>query len=169
MKKSLMITIVTVALSLQAVAQDNGSTEPRKMDRMEMIQRRTEYTASRYGLDDSQKAKLLELNTKYADMMPMMGPRRGGPGGMGPGQGRPRGQRVDGDRQGQQSPSGEMRQGRGNGGGRGHFRPDPEKMQQYETELQNIMTKEQYTKYQDDRKAMMERIGQRRNMERRQN
>ena len=160
-----MITIVSVALSLQVTAQDNGQNGPRQFDQNEMIQRRTESTASRYGLDDSQKAKLLELNKKYADVMPMMGPRGGGPGRMGgmrPGQGNQNDNNVQGDNQNSRPREG-MRPGGpgpGRGNGPGRFRPDPEKMQQYETELQSIMTPEQYAKYQEDRKAMMERMGQ---------
>ena len=34
-----------------------------------MIQHRTERMAQRYSLTDEQKAKLTELNTKYADLM----------------------------------------------------------------------------------------------------
>ena len=168
MKKSLMIAIVSVALSLQVSAQDNGTNGPRQFDRNEMIQRRTESTASRYGFDEAQKAKLLELNKKYADVIPMMGPRGGGPGRMGgmrPGRGQSADNNASGDNQNSRPREGMRpggpRQGFG-GGGPGRFRPDPEKMQQYETELQSIMTPEQYAKYQEDRKAMMERMSQRR-------
>ena len=69
-----MIAIVSVALSLQVSAQDNGTNGPRQFDRNEMIQRRTESTASRYGLDDAQKAKLLELNKKYGTPWGRPGP-----------------------------------------------------------------------------------------------
>ena len=54
-----------------------------------MIQERTDRMAEKYGLDEAQKAKLLELNTEYSGKM---GPGRkgpGGPGGRGPRMDRP--------------------------------------------------------------------------------
>ena len=55
-------------------------------NRTEMIKKRTEATAKRYGLDEAQTARLLQVNIQYADLM---GPRAFGmqgrrPGGMHP-------------------------------------------------------------------------------------
>ena len=80
MKKVLMIALMAASVSLTAMAQEQNSQEGRRFDRSEMIQRRTDMMAQRYGLNDNQKMQLLELNKKY-DMM-SMGPRQGGrPGG----------------------------------------------------------------------------------------
>ncbi len=169
MKKAIMMTIVAVSLSFSAMAQENNPQRGRSFDPAEMAQRRTEMMAQRYGLDENQKTKLLDLNKQYSDvMMPMMG-RPGGPrGGMNNGQRRPQGPppAMQGDNK---APEGQAKEGVSNGEqrpprpgrGPGFNRPDPEKMQKYEAGLKEILTEEQYSKYQADQKARMERMSQR--------
>lgn len=153
-----MIAAVAVALSTTAMAQENNRGGQR-MDKTEMAQRRTEMMAQRYGLNDTQKAQLLELNTKYSDMMPM---RRGG--GSGHRQRPPQANNSDGQTANQnvQSDAVSQRperagQGRGHRPGNGGRHFDPEKMKEYEAGLKNIMTSEQYEKYEADKKNRPQR------------
>ncbi len=162
MKKVIMMTIMAATISFSAMAQENEQRS-QKIDQTEMIQRRTDMMVQRYGLNDDQKAKLLELNKEFADKMPMMGFRNGGPRGMGGG---PRGNMGGQRRQGpppamNNGENGQnQRQGRPERGN-GQRRFNPEAMQQYEAALKGIMTEEQYNKYDADRKARMERRPQR--------
>ena len=91
MKKTLLISATALMLSVCAFAQGDGQRPPReKPDEATMVKMRTEHMVKRLELDETQAAKLLELNQKYPQMM-MGGP--GGPGGHGgpggPGMGRP--------------------------------------------------------------------------------
>ena len=144
-----MIAVMATAFSFSAMAQEN-----RQFDPQEMIKRRTEMMAERYSLNDEQKAQLLELNTKYADTMPM---RPGG--GLRQRMDRSENNQQDA-RQGQDNnrtsearPG--QRGGRGPGQGRPHF--DPEKMKEYEAGLKEIMTAEQFEKYETDKRNRPER------------
>ena len=70
MKKIFLTLAAAVLLSASAIAQDDNRRQQRpRMDRTEMLKMRTEQTAKQYNLDETQTAKLLELNTKYADTM----------------------------------------------------------------------------------------------------
>lgn len=160
---------MAASVSLSAMAQEQGvqrgQGQGMRFDPTEMAQRRTDMMAERYGLDQGQKEKLLELNKKYPGMM-MMGPRMGGqrPGAGGDGQARrQRPQQGNGDNpqagQGQGQRPGF---GPGQGPGRGPGRMDPEQMKEYEEGLKSILTDEQYKKYDADRKERMERMQQRR-------
>lgn len=154
MKKVLMIAALAVAFSSSAMAQEDN-TEGRRMDSNEMAKRRTEMMVEKYGLNDAQKEKLLELNTKFALPMPM------GPGG-GPGRhmGPPPGANGQEAQQGQENNNRpEARPGQRGGRGPGFGRPqfDPEKMKEYEAGLKEIMTPEQYEKYQTDRQNRPQR------------
>ena len=148
MKKVLMIAALAVAFSSSAMAQENNM-DGRRMDSNEMAKRRTQMMAERYGLNDEQKEKLLELNVKYAMPMPMR------PGGdqsrrMGP---PPGGNRQDAQ-QGQgnnERPEARPNQRGGRGPGFGGPRFDPEKMKEYDAALKEILTPEQYEQYQTDR------------------
>ena len=167
MKKVIMIALMAASVSLSAMAQEQGQRGQRNFDPTEMAQRRTDMMAERYGLDESQKGKLLELNKKYPGMM--MGPRMGEPrpGGGGDGQmRRQRPQQGNGDNQ-QAGPRQMQGQrpgfGPGQGGpGRGPGRFNPEQMKEYEEALKGILTDEQYQKYEADKKERMERMQQRR-------
>ncbi len=72
------MTLAAMLLVANVVmAQDTKACRqmPSKAD---MAKHRTEMMAKKYNLDDKQKAKLLELNTKYADQFgPMRGRRPG--------------------------------------------------------------------------------------------
>lgn len=75
MKKVILFFALMLTVSVSANAQDDNSK--RKMpSKEEMAQNITDRMASKYGLSDKQKTKLLELNKEYADKMPR--PHRGG-------------------------------------------------------------------------------------------
>ena len=88
MKKATIIALSALMLSIGAFAQGQG-----RPDKATMIQERTNRMAEKYGLDETQKAKLLELNKEFFEKMGpgMMGPGMMGPGMMGPGMGPGRG------------------------------------------------------------------------------
>lgn len=164
MRKLLMTAVLVLSTSLSMTAQDNQGRQGQRFSREQMIEMRTNDMATEYGLDDQQKQKLLELNKQYPEAMPFMRPRgmRGGQRGegmrgpRGNGQGRMEGAPRDG------APRGEAGQGQRPRPSMGQ-RPrmaDKETMEKYEQQLQQIMTKEQYTKFQADRKAQMERFQQ---------
>ena len=154
MKKLLMIAALAVTFSSSAMAQEDNRGF-RRMDPNEMAKHRTEMMAQRYELNEDQKAKLLELNTKYAGTMPMR--RGGGPGHrMGP---PPGANRQDAQRGQENNNAPEARQGQREGRGPGHGGPrfDPEKMKEYEAGLKEIMTPEQYEKYETDKQNRPQR------------
>lgn len=140
-----------ILMSAPAFAQmGNGPQQLTPEQQKEMIQQRTDETVKEYGLNEDQAKQLLELNTKYADKMPMgfgrMGGRRGGgrPGGQGGPQGGFGGGAPQGGFGGGQMPqmTDEMR-----------ARMEEMRKQMTETreaynkELEKIMTPEQYKKY----------------------
>lgn len=176
MKKTILAIAAALTMSLNMTAQETTTQETttesrpemQRPDMTEMVKRRTDETVKKYGLNEEQAAKLLELNTKY---MGQMGPRRGDmrPGGMREGRGMRdgRGMRPDSMRQMRPRPEGEMKEGqerparpemrgdrperRGDRQGmRGDRQGFRQNMQEYNAELQKIMTEEQYKAYQED-------------------
>lgn len=157
--KKIILAFVAFMTMTAAQAQGNfgqGNGERREMDRTEMTKRRTDDAVKKYSLNEEQAAKLLALNTKYADKIGFGGGMRGGNRGM-----RPRPNFGGGDNQ---------------GGGQGQ-RPEmteemreqfakmrqerEEATKQYEAELQQIMTPEQYKAYQADQEEMRRNFGRR--------
>ena len=155
MKQTVMSIAALILLSTAAMAQGNQGQRPegQRLDRTEMIQRRTDRVVQQYGLNAEQAKQLLSLNTKFADQM---GPRGGRPGGMGMRSGN-RGPRPQGNdslrQQRPQRPQGDANQQRPQG---------PRMNAQnnaYDEELQKIMTPEQYKAYQADREERMKQFG----------
>lgn len=72
-------------MSVSTFAQENnqgGNREQRRPDTKELIQRRTDDVVKKYSLNETQAKQLLDLNTKYADIIaPNFGGRFGGRGG----------------------------------------------------------------------------------------
>ena len=121
--------------------EDKREGNGKKIDRTEMMKKRVDRMAERYGLDEKQAQQLLELNTKYEGKMM--------PNGM-----RPRMRR------------GNNANGQGNDAPSVAERPSKEQMEamreemkknreEYDAALKQIMTSEQYAKYEQDRKDMM--------------
>lgn len=141
MKQLLMTIVAAVMFSSAAMAQDQEKGKKKE----EMAKHRTEKMVKDYDLNDKQAAKLLALNTKYADKMrPHHGPRGPhGPHGM-------KGQRPEppkGEMQGQrpEPPTKEMK------AEMEKKRAEMEKEQKaYDAELQKILTPDQYKLYQHD-------------------
>lgn len=123
MKQIIMTLAAALFISSTALAQEKNDNR-----KQEMIKHRTERTVKEYNLNDKQAKQLLELNTKYADMMRPMH-RHGGPGHHGM-----RGQRPE-------PPKGDMKE----------MHEKMEKgMKAYDEELQKILTPEQYKNYKSD-------------------
>ena len=155
--------VAAVMMSSAVMAQDEQKKDNNKQrpNKTEMIQRRTEMMAGRYGLNDKQKKDLLKLNTEYADKMgrPGMGMHRGGRG-MRSGMGRGQHPEMGGE-------------GKSNGGKRpemseeqrAKMKQEMEQMrknrEQYAAELKKIMNDEQYKKYQEDEQQNRNRGGMR--------
>ena len=159
MKKLIMafVAFMTVTASQAQGNFGQGNGERREIDRTEMTKRRTDDAVKKYSLNEDQAAKLLALNTKYADKIGFGGGMRGGNrGGM-----RPRPNFGDGNQ----------------GGGQGGQRPEmteemreqfakmrqerEEAQKQYDAELQQIMTPEQFKAYQADQEEMRRNFGRR--------
>ena len=165
--KKMILAIVAMMTITAAQAQENNARPQngrRQMDRTEMIKQRTDNAVQKYGLSSDQAAKLLELNTKYADTMGPgmgMGGRRGGGQGQGGGM-RPRpnfgGGNGQGAQQGQRPEMTEEMRAQMD-----KARKDREDAQKkYEEELKTIMTPDQFKAYQADQEEMRRNFGNRR-------
>lgn len=129
-----MTLAVVLFVGSTALAQEKNDNR-----KQEMIKHRTERTVKEYNLNDKQAKKLLDLNTKYADMMRPMH-RHGGPGRHSMNGQRPEPPK---DMKGEmpEPPKGNMK------GMREKMEKD---MKAYDEELQKIMTPEQYKNYKAD-------------------
>lgn len=171
MKKSLLIA-AALMLTISAFAQENNRRQGfQRPDEATMIKMRTDRMVQELGLDETQAAKLLELNQKYPNAMRgpgMRGP--GGPGGqrMGMPQGEPGNeQNVSDDksvkkakkaRKAKKSENAEAQpEGRPQGGRPGMPRLTEEQMKEmqaareaYENELKEILTEDQFKTYKEN-------------------
>ena len=152
MKRFFFMMAATVLMGTTAMAQDNRP----QFDRTEMIKQRTDQMVEKYKLNETQAKQLLELNTKSADTMPMMGMGRmggGRPGGMGGG-------RRGGGQGAPQMGGGQGAPQMGGGGfqmteeQRAQFeemrKQREENQKKYDAELEKILTPEQFKSYQKD-------------------
>lgn len=157
MKKAMLICAsMALLLSSGAFAQGNGQRPQRERpDEATMVKMRTERMVKELGLDETQEAKLLELNQKYPRMM-MGGP--GGPGG--PGMGRPPmdGQRPDGEESGVKAKNSKKAKSdkKKDDGGRPQMTEEQMKQikadrEAYEAGLKEILTEEQFKTWQESR------------------
>ena len=144
--KQIMMTLAAVLfISSTALAQEKNDNR-----KQEMIKHRTERTVEKYNLNDEQAKQLLDLNTKYADMMR---PRHhhGGPGHHGM-----RGHRPEPpkDMNGEMPEPPKDMKGKKPEPPKGDRKEMREKMEKnmkaYDEELQKIMTPEQYKSYKAD-------------------
>lgn len=147
------VAALSIATTCLAQPQNDSTRRQRRFDPQEMIQRRTNDAVKKYGLDEAQAKKLLALNQKYDTLLmrPMGGPRRGGrpEGGPGP---------QMGDRQRPDSvgkhPELTEEQKANFEKGRQKMDEQRQKMAEarkaYDTELQTILTSDQYKQYKED-------------------
>lgn len=164
MKKFILSMVAVMALSMPVMAQGFNRQGGQRMDPTEMIKRRTQQMVEKYGLDEKQAAALQALNEK--NLSQMRGNRNNGPRPERNDSVQPRQRRenANGNNGGQRRErnmdrgqrGGNMGQGQ-RGGGMGF---GGRNMEEYNNELQKIMTPEQYQKYTDDMKQMRERFGQ---------
>ena len=132
--KKLMLTLAAVMLiGTAAMAQDDNKKE-KKLDKTEMVKKRTESVATKYKLDENQTKKLLELNTKYADKL-----NAGPAGGRGMGQ---RGEGAQAQRKQMTDEQKKQMQER-----RQQRQAD---MEAYKAELKKIFNDEQMKQYEAD-------------------
>ena len=146
MKQIVMTIVAAVMFSSAAMAQDQEKGKKKE----EMIKHRTEMMVKDYNLNDKQAKQLLELNTKYADKMrPGHHGRHGGPHGMkGDRPEPPKGERPEPPKDDKKcceckKPSKEEMKAK--------HKEREESMKAYETELQKILTSDQYKSYQADK------------------
>ena len=148
MKKLVLTMIAMVTMSLSAMAQDTAQVR-RQFNPEQMAKMRTDAVVQKYGLNEDQAKKLLDLNTRFADKIRPMGQMGGQCRGQGPRmQGGDRPQRMNPDSLRAQG----QRRGQGPQGQRGGFnREEMQKnMEAYNKELKAILTPEQYEAYQKD-------------------
>ncbi len=146
MKKIVLAMIATAMMATSAMAQDNENKERQQPTKEQMAQHRTDNMAKKYGLNEEQTAKLLDLNKKYTDMMPRRGGARHG--------------RPDGNRMKQapresnemKKPTAEEMKDR-----KARFEEMRKKMEEYDTQLQTILTPEQFKSYKADMEKMRQR------------
>ena len=160
MKRITMALAATIMMSTAALAQNAQGNQPeRRFDKTEMVKRQTERMVSEYGLNKEQADKLLQLNTSYADKLPRMrgqrGGRRGGPRPEAGQRNRPDGntgatQQANPDQQQRQRPSREQMEER--------MKEMRANMEAYNGELKQIMTDEQFAKYEANMKQRQERM-----------
>ena len=163
--KKVFMTLIAAAMMTAVMAQDNNGAQQRgpRMNRAEMIEKRTQQMAEKYGLSAEQTEKLKALNEKQLGNM-----GRGNRGEQGGQRQRPQADSQTDGQTGataQQNPQAngqrqrpQMGQ-RGNGqggqrGGRG-FRGGFD-MTKYNEELKAILTPEQYSAYEADMAKMRE-------------
>ncbi|MCR4853159.1 MAG: DUF4890 domain-containing protein [Prevotella sp.] len=152
--KKLFVTMAMVVALTTANAQTEKPQRQPRMDRTEMM-------VKEYGLNADQAAKLKKLNEKYADMF-QRGPRGGRPGGP-RGGARPQGQ-MQPPADGQSGASGQAQRPPrqdGNGNHQKRMEENRQKMDQYNKELQGIMTSAQYQAYQKKMEEMRKNRPQR--------
>ena len=154
MKKMILALVALMTITSVQAQDDNNSSrgERRRFDRTEMMKRRTDETVKKYGLNEEQAAKLLELNNKYADkMVPAMGGARDGRrGGARPAFDANRG----GNRQQGQRPEMTEEQKQNMEKQRAERQAA---MAEYAKELEAIMTPDQYKAYKADMEKSMTR------------
>ncbi len=143
MKKIVLAMAAALMMTASAMAQDNQNDERKRPTQEQMIQHRTDDMVKRYSLNEEQAAKLLELNKKYTQMMPRRhGARPGRPDG----------------KQAQQAPE-EMKMpaAQDKGNRKARFEEMRKRMEEYDAQLQTILTPEQYKSYKADREKMRQR------------
>lgn len=131
--KKLIFTMIAMVIATTSFAQPDGQ-RPQRMDPKEMIAKRTEDMTKKYNLSSEQAEKVKALNEKF---MSRRGPRP--------------------EANGQERPK-QPRQGMGGGGNHrgGGFGGMRKHMEEYNNELKQIMTEEQYKAYTTDMEKMRE-------------
>lgn len=144
--KKIVMTMVALLTMTAAVAQNNGNGE-RRFQRP-TPEDQTNRMAEQLKLDDKQKAKVLDLNKEYENVL-MGGMGRGfgrGQGGPGGFQGGQQGQRPELTEEQRAEMQKQMQQ-------------RMEKRQEYEKKLKEILTDDQFKTYQEQQQQRRGRGG----------
>ena len=151
--KKVILAIAATMMMTAAMAQDDNQPakrEGKKMDKTEMVKRRTDDAVKKYGLNEQQAKQLLDLNTKYADKMGR------GPRGQRPGRDRKMGN-ADGEKQDKRPELTEEQRKEMEA----RHQEQEKAMKEYDTELQTIFTADQYSAYKADMEKRMKQGGPR--------
>lgn len=151
MKKTILALAMMTMISAGAAAQGSDRQGRRSIDRTELVKKRTDAMVKKYGLNEEQASKLLELNKKYDGTMGHRMAQRPGarPGGM-----RPRPAGAD-SLKARTAPRKPAKVGKA-ASGRSRM---TESAAQYEKELEAIMTPDQYAAYKAEREKRMAALG----------
>ena len=148
--KKMALTLIALLTIMAAMAQESDNKErrtPRKPDAQQM----TDRMAKDLGLNDKQKAQVLQLNKEYQDVL-------GGPGmGRGPrgGRGHHHGPRPDAQTGAtEQAPKADKRPDRPQmtEAQKAEFKKHQAKREEYNKKLQEILTADQQKKWQESHK-----------------
>ena len=145
--KKIVLTMIAILSMTVAMAQNGERREDGREPRQFTPEQMTENLAGRLNLNDDQKAKLLELNTEYKDVV-FGGQRFGGRNGGD----RPQRNENAGEGQRPQRPQLTEEQ-------RAQWQERMKKRQEYEEKLKSILTEEQYKQYQEMRPQRGQRRG----------
>ena len=140
--------IAAVAMSFSAMAQEQAQNDQRRQfNPEEMAKNRTEEAVKKYGLNEEQATKLLDLNKRFADKMrPMRNMRHA----------RPNGNREE---RKMEAPDSVKKEGRQRPDMRGRMEEMRKVQDEYNKELKTILTEEQYQAYEKDEQARRQRFG----------
>ena len=144
MKRIIIALVALFTIATTSMAQTDNTRRERP-SKEEMAKQRTEAMVKQYELNDDQQAKLLELNTKYAEKLPPMFMRRH----HGPRPERVRPEGVTPDNNVKHAPRMEM-----NSDFEQKRKEMKEAQEAYDNELKGIMTEEQFKKYQEESQKM---------------
>ena len=131
--KKIVLTMIAILSMTVAMAQNDDRRDGNRAPREITPEQRTENLAGRLNLNDDQKAKLLELNTEYKDVLG--GPRWGG--------------RNGGNRPQRNESAGEGQRPQLTEEQRAQWQERMKKRQEYEEKLKGILTEDQYKQYQE--------------------
>ena len=147
MKKTIIAIAAAIVMSATAMAQEQKDCkEGKRPNKTEMTKKRTERMVKQYGLNADQAKQLQALNEKYAGKI---GPRHHGRGHH-PRLDSLKGKRHELDKNGQMARRDGLRPPKDMKGKHPERPQQREAMQAYETELQQIMTADQYKAYKAD-------------------
>jgi len=145
--KKIVMTMVALLTMTAAVAQDVKSDK--KAPKEPTAQEMTDRMAKALDLSDEQKAKVLALNTEYKDVLRGPGMRRG------------RGLRPDGQTRAtaQQQPQQRKERPQMTDEQKAKMKANMEKRKEYDSKLKQILTDDQYKKFQQQHKRRGDRGG----------
>lgn len=146
MKKIVLTMIAAMAMSFSAMAQEQQNDQRREFNSEEMAKTRTDEAVKKYGLNEEQAAKLLDLNKRFSQKMRPMRPMH---------QPRPNGNREHK----KQMPDSLKREPGQRPDMRGRMEEMRKTMDEYNNELKTILTDEQYQAYEKDEQARRQHFG----------